>query len=67
MCRSSLEGEFSGFNTLLLGETEHDIARNLYDTLLENENKADLIIAIEMPNESGVYLGIMNRLRKSCG
>ena len=52
---------------LRLGKTENDIASNLYDKLLEGEKKADIIIALAMPNESGVYLGIMNRLRKSCG
>ena len=31
------------------------------------ERVADVIIAISMPNESGVNMGIMNRLRKSCG
>ena len=28
---------------------------------------AYIIIAIAMPNEDGVNMGIMNRLRKSCG
>ena len=67
MCRNALKGEFNGKNLLLLGETEQEIASNLYDLLLTYENIADLIIAIEMPNENGVFLGVMNRLRKSCG
>lgn len=67
MCRTALKNEFSDKNLLLLGETEEEIASNLYDTLLSYENVADLIIAIEMPNENGVFLGVMNRLRKSCG
>ncbi len=67
MCRTDLKEQFSGKNLLLLGKTEQEIASNLYDTLLRYENIADVIIAIEMPNEQGVFLGVMNRLRKSCG
>ena len=67
MCKNGLKERFSGLNVLLLGNNEHEIASSLYDTLLTYENVADVIIAIEMPNETGVYLGIMNRLRKSCG
>ena len=67
MCRSDLTGEFKGKNVLDLGKTPKEIASNLYDKLLEGEKIADLIIAVEMPNEQGVYMGIMNRLRKSCG
>lgn len=67
MCRDGLMHEFEGKNLLLLGEDQNQIASNLYDKLLEGEKVADIIIAIEMPREDGVYLGIMNRLRKSCG
>ena len=65
--QTDLKEQFSGKNLLLLGKTEQEIASNLYDTLLSFENIADVIIAIEMPNEQGVFLGVMNRLRKSCG
>ena len=67
MCDSKFEGEFLGKNLLLLGSTPEEIASNLYDKLLEGENKATLIIAMAMPDEKGVNMGIMNRLRKSCG
>lgn len=67
MCRNAIKDEFRDKNLLLLGETEEEIARSLYDTLLTYESIADVIIAIEMPNEKGVFLGVMNRLRKSCG
>ncbi len=67
MCSSAYEKSFSGKNLLLLGDTPEQIASNLYDKLLEGENKASLIIAIAMPDEKGVNMGIMNRLRKSCG
>lgn len=67
MCRNAIKDNFNGKNLLLLGETEEEIASNLYDLLLTYETIADVIIAIEMPNEKGVFLGVMNRLRKSCG
>lgn len=67
MCRNAIKELFNGLNVILLGETQKEVASNLYDKLLEYENKASIIIAIEMPNEKGINLGISNRLRKSCG
>ena len=67
MCADYLDEHFKGKNVLKLGNTGEEIASNLYDKLLEGETEADIIIAIAMPREDGVYLGIMNRLRKSCG
>lgn len=67
MCANNLACNFVGCNILRLGNTEEEIASNLYDKLLEGEKIADVIIAVEMPDEKGVNLGIMNRLRKSCG
>ena len=67
MCADYLKEEFLDKNLLKLGKTPEEIAFNLYDKLLLGENIADIIIAIEMPNDQGIYMGIMNRLRKSCG
>ncbi len=67
MCSSDVAENFKGKNLLLLGKTEEEIASNLYDKLLLGEKVADLIIAIAMPNDLNVNMGIMNRLRKSCG
>ncbi len=67
MCGSWLKDNFNGLNVLDLGKTDREVASNLYDKLLEGENKADIIIAIAMPNEDGIYLGVMNRMKKSCG
>ena len=67
MCRTPLANFFKGRNLLLLGDGGEEIASNLYDRLLQGEKEADIIIAIDMPREDGVYLGITNRLRKSCG
>ena len=66
MCASEVASVLNGLNILDLGKDEKEIASNLYDKLLEGEKVADLIIAVAMPNE-GVFLGVMNRLRKSCG
>lgn len=67
MCADYLLESFKNMNVLPLGNGGEEIARNLYDKLLDGEKKADIIIAIAMPREDGVFLGIMNRLRKSCG
>ena len=67
MCRTPLANYFEGKNLLLLGTGGEEIASNLYDRLLQGEKEADIIIAIDMPREDGVYLGITNRLRKSSG
>ena len=67
MCGSWLKDKFEGLNVLDLGKTDIEVASNLYDKLLEGETKADIIIGIAMPNENGIYLGVMNRMKKSCG
>ncbi len=67
MCSSQIAENFIGYNILNLGVTGNEIASNLYDKLLEGEKKADIIIAVAMPNETGVNMGIMNRMKKSCG
>jgi hypothetical protein len=67
MCADWHKEKFSGCNLLLLGSTGEEIAANLYDKLLEGETLADEIIAVAFDRLDGVYLGIMNRLTKSCG
>ncbi len=67
MCSDTVAKKFKGKNILNLGESGEEIASNLYDKLLEGEKVADVIIAVALPDEKGVNLGIMNRLRKSCG
>lgn len=67
MCSDKIAENFSGYNILNLGKSSEEIAFNLYDKLLEGEKKADLIIAVAMPDEKGVNMGIMNRMKKSCG
>lgn len=67
MCDDYTAEKLGDLNYLLLGETPEEIASNLYDKLLEGEREADIIIAVAMPDENGINMGIMNRLRKSCG
>lgn len=67
MCSNDYAEVFAGKNLLLLGGTGEEIASNLYDKLLEGEKKADIIIAVSPDRYDGVYLGIMNRLKKACG
>lgn len=67
LCTDDVAKEFFGKNLLTLGKTGEEWASNLYDKLLEGEKVADVIIAVALPDERGVNLGIMNRLRKSCG
>ncbi len=67
MCADDVAEKFSGKNLLKLGSLPEQVASNLYDKLLEGEKKADIILAVSMPDEKGVNMGIMNRLRKSCG
>ena len=67
MCSDIVAEKFKGKNLLLLGKSGEEIAYNLYEKLLEGEKKADIIIAVSFGRNDGVYLGIMNRLTKSCG
>lgn len=67
MCENDMADAFYGLNLLLLGKSGEETASNLYDKLLEGEKKADLIIAVSPNRYDGVYLGVMNRLIKSCG
>ncbi len=67
MCSNCVGEKFKDKNLLLLGASGEEIASNLYAKLLEGEKIADIIIAVALPDEKGVNLGVMNRLRKSCG
>lgn len=67
MCSDAVARGLNGKNLLMLGATAEDMAANLYDKLLEGEKKADIIIAVYTERTDGVYLGLTNRIRKSCG
>ena len=51
---------------LNLGNTEDEIASNLYLKLREGEKVAQLLIAIAPQKQDGIMLGVMNRLTKAC-
>ena len=53
-------------NILNLGESEREMAFNLYDKLREGESKADLIIAVMPSKNDGIMKGVLNRLTKAC-
>lgn len=55
-----------GVRVLDLGETEGEMAANLYELLREAERTADVLIAIEPKKKDGVMAGVMNRLKKAC-
>ena len=67
LCRDDIAQKLNGFSILNLGKTEEEIASNLYDKLLYGEKVADVILAVKMPSEDGIFMGISNRLNKSCG
>lgn len=54
-------------NILNLGDTESEIACNLYDKLREGEELADIIIAVAPQKQDGIMVGVMNRMKKACG
>lgn len=67
MCDSGVADESGCANVLDFGETEYEIAANLYDKLREGEQVAELIIAVAPKKQDGVMVGVMNRLKKACG
>lgn len=67
MCDSGVAAESHLKNILNLGDTESEIAANLYDKLREGERVAELIIAVAPEKQDGVMVGVMNRLKKACG
>lgn len=66
MCDDEIAKQFKGFNVLSLGKDSLEMASNLYDRLLEGEKKASIIIAVYTERSDGAYMGVLNRLKKSC-
>lgn len=66
MCDAATAENIDGAPVLNLGLTGEEIAANLYLKLREGEDKYDEIVAIEPENQSGVMVGVMNRLKKAC-
>ena len=67
LCENERIDLFSdGFLLLPFGETEEQMAGNLYDFLRIAEKNADLLVAIEPKKKDGVMTGVLNRLKKAC-
>ena len=66
LCEKKVADELGVKNVLNLGETPEEMAKNLYNLLLDGEKKADIIIGVEPKDKSGILLGVVNRLSKAC-
>lgn len=66
LCDSTTAEQTTVKNILNLGNTESEIAANLYDKLREGERVADIIIAVAPQKQDGVMVGVMNRMSKAC-
>ena len=69
LCESALAKELTaqGLNALDLGSTPEEMARRLYGSLREAEERATLVIAIEPNLRGGVMDGVMNRFTRAFG
>jgi L-threonylcarbamoyladenylate synthase len=67
MCDGGVASELGAEFVLNLGESENEMAFNLYDKLREGEQVAEVIIAVAPQKQDGVMVGVMNRLKKACG
>ena len=66
LCEESESGVFPEEYVLNLGNTEKEMAANLYELLHTGEKIADVIVAIEPKKKDGVMAGVLNRLTKAC-
>ena len=66
LCEESELGAFPEEYVLNLGNTEKEMAANLYELLHKGEKIADVIVAIEPKKKDGVMAGVLNRLTKAC-
>ncbi len=66
LCEESESGAFPEEYVLNLGNTEKEMAANLYELLHKGEKIADVIVAIEPKKKDGVMAGVLNRLTKAC-
>ncbi len=66
LCDNEVANMLNVQNVLNLGKTENEIASNLYDLLRKGEQIADFIIAIAPKKQTGIMVGVMNRLSKAC-
>ena len=66
LCEDKYASTFTNVETLLLGNTDVEMAARLYALLREAENRFDTLIVL-CPNQTdGVMQGVLNRLKKAC-
>lgn len=66
LCDAQTARQTNVKNVLCLGETESEIAANLYEKLREGEAVAEFIVGIAPQKQDGVMVGVMNRFSKAC-
>ena len=66
LCEEAESGAFPEEYVLNLGNTEKEMAANLYELLHKGEKIADVILAVEPKKKDGVMAGVLNRLTKAC-
>lgn len=68
LCETNRVSEFerSGVKCLPLGNSQEEMAANLYKLLRAAEGVCDVLIGIEPKEKDGVMIGVLNRLRKAC-
>lgn len=66
LCEGNIAKLLSGYQVLNLGDTDEEMAANLYYLLHEGEKRAGIIIAIEPKKQDGIMAGVMNRLTRAC-
>ena len=68
LCESSIKSVFeeTGIVVLDLGNTQTEMAANLYELLRKAENICERLIAVEPKDKDGVMKGVLNRLNKAC-
>jgi L-threonylcarbamoyladenylate synthase len=65
LCDNTMAINFTEKNILNLGTTPLEITSNLYYKLREGEEKADIIIGIELESDIGNFSGVSNRMKKA--
>ena len=68
LCEENWKTAFEelGGRVLCLGNTQAEMATNLYAKLREAEGLCQLLIVVEPQEQGGIMDGVLNRLRKAC-
>lgn len=66
LCDDKIQGMLCDYNTISLGGTSEEYARNVYNALREAEKKYDTIIGIEVRGDNQIDVGVLNRFIKAC-